>query len=222
MCRKTTVFSFFQMLLCRRYSLASGAPIDPEVEVDVLRAEAAGRAAKEQFIQERFVSNKSEFFDSLKKLNLKTMDQCSKRVKLTSAQGKLFVYQEQSNLAYQLLVKLQIMDKPINIEELIRYPLSPVPHALGSPDGYFAKTNKSAILHHLDRDEEVPYPQDALYNYTGWQCPLSHDDQLTTNLWGDLHVAPGPNGCQASVCLLHRLLPARFHQSPRATQAWLY
>uniref|UniRef100_UPI00358E5A97 uncharacterized protein n=1 Tax=Myxine glutinosa TaxID=7769 RepID=UPI00358E5A97 len=95
----------------RLYSRASGAPIDPEVEADVLRAEAAGRAAKEQFIQERFVSKRKEFFDRLKKLKLKTMDHCSKR---------LFVYKEQSNLAFQLLVKSQIMEMPINLEELMR------------------------------------------------------------------------------------------------------
>ncbi|XP_034071336.1 uncharacterized protein LOC117545602 [Gymnodraco acuticeps] len=153
----------------RLYSLASGAPIDPEVEADVLRAEAAGRAAKEQFIQERFISKRKDFFDRLKKLTLKTMDYCSKRVKLTSVQGKLFVYKEQSNRAFQLLVMSQIMEMPINLEELMRYPLSPVPHALGSPDGYFAKTNKATILHHLlqDRDEDVPYPNDALFIQDG-------------------------------------------------------
>lgn len=77
---------------------------------------------------------------------------------------QLFVYQEQSNLAFQLLVKSQIMEMPINLEELMRYPLSPVPHALGSPYGYFA-----TILHHLlqDRDEEVPYPKDALFIQDG-------------------------------------------------------
>ncbi|KAL1007331.1 hypothetical protein UPYG_G00085120 [Umbra pygmaea] len=116
----------------------SGAPIDPEVEVDLLWAEAAGRAAKEQFIQERFVSKRKEFLDRLKKIKLKTMDHCSNRVKLTSAQGKLFVNQEQRNLAYQLLVKSQIMETPINIEELMQHPLSPIPHVLGSPDSYFA------------------------------------------------------------------------------------
>ena len=82
---------------------------------------------------------------------------------------QLFVYQEQSNLTYQLLVKSQIMEMPINLEELMRYPLSPVPHALGSPDGYFAKTNKATSLHHLlkDRGEDVPYPKDALYIQDG-------------------------------------------------------
>ncbi|KAF3840275.1 hypothetical protein F7725_018992 [Dissostichus mawsoni] len=102
----------------RLYSLASGAPIDPEVEADVLRAEAAGKAAKEQFIQERFISKRKDFFDRLKKLRLKTMDYCSKRVKLTSAQGKLFVYKEQSNLAFQLLVQTsEIYELRSNQEE---------------------------------------------------------------------------------------------------------
>ncbi|KAK0148526.1 hypothetical protein N1851_011133 [Merluccius polli] len=61
------------------------------------------------------------------------------------------------------------MEMPINLEKLMRYPLLPVPHALGSPDGYFAKTNKATILHHLlkDRDEEVPYLKDALYIQDG-------------------------------------------------------
>ena len=35
------------------YSLASGAPVSPEVEVDVLRAEAVGKAAKEAFINDQ-------------------------------------------------------------------------------------------------------------------------------------------------------------------------
>ncbi|KAJ8349354.1 hypothetical protein SKAU_G00244840 [Synaphobranchus kaupii] len=115
----------------------------------VLRAEAAGRAAKEQFIHDRFVSKKKDFFERLKKLKLKTMDHCSK---------KLFVYQEQSNLAFQLLVKSQMLDMPINLDELMRYPpLALFLMHLASPDGYFAKTNKATILHYLlqDRNEEL-------------------------------------------------------------------
>ncbi|XP_049337187.1 uncharacterized protein LOC111196954 [Astyanax mexicanus] len=151
------------------YSLASGAPVDPEVEVDVLQAEAAGRAAKEKFIDERFVSKKKGFFEPLNKLKLKTMYHSSKKIKLTSAQGKVFMYQEQSNLAFQLLVKSQMLDMPFDLEELMHYPLSPVPHALGTPDGFFAKTNKATILHYLlqDRDEEVIYPKDALFIQDG-------------------------------------------------------
>lgn len=89
----------------RLYSLASGSPIHPEVEVDVLQAEAAGRAAKEQFIHKRFVSKKKGFFDRLKKLNLKTMDHCSKKVKLTSAQGKVDIDSTNSLIAITYFIK---------------------------------------------------------------------------------------------------------------------
>lgn len=79
------------------------------------------------------------------------------------------MYQEQSNLTFQLLVKSQMLDMPINLKELMRYPLLPVPHALGSADGFFAKTNKATILHYLlqDRDEEVTYPKDTLFIQDG-------------------------------------------------------
>ena len=73
------------------YSLASGAPASPDVEFDVLRAEAAGKKSKEAFIQDRFVSGSSEelFFEPIKKLKLKTMDASNKTVKLTASQGKV-------------------------------------------------------------------------------------------------------------------------------------
>ncbi|KAL7385243.1 hypothetical protein ABVT39_018114 [Epinephelus coioides] len=69
----------------------------------------------------------------------------------------------------KLLVKSQMMEMPIDLDELMRYPLSPVPHALGSPDGYFAKTNKATILYYLleDRNDEISYPKDALFIQDG-------------------------------------------------------
>ena len=68
------------------YSLASGAPASLEVELDVLKAEAAGREAKEAFINDRFVHGASDvlFFEPIKKMKLKTMDFSNKTVKLTA------------------------------------------------------------------------------------------------------------------------------------------
>lgn len=73
------------------YSLASGAPASPEVEFDVLRAEAAGKEAKKVFIRDRFVNGCSEalFFEPIKKQKLKTMEAANKTVKLTASQGKV-------------------------------------------------------------------------------------------------------------------------------------
>lgn len=73
------------------YSLASGAPASSEVEVDVLRAEAAGKEAKEMFIRDRFASGSAEtlFFEPIRKQKLKTMEDSNKTVKLTASQGKV-------------------------------------------------------------------------------------------------------------------------------------
>ncbi len=72
------------------YSLASGAPASPEVEFDVLRAEQAGKEAKEAFIKDRFMINSEGlFFQPIKRQKLKTMEASNKTVKLTVSQGKV-------------------------------------------------------------------------------------------------------------------------------------
>ena len=105
------------------------------------------------------------------------------------------MYQEQSNLAFQLLVKSQVLDMPISLEELMHYPLSPVPHALGSPDGFFAKTNKASILKYLlkDRDEDVAYPKNALFIQDG--NALFHMMANLAPTCGEICI--GPNDSQA-------------------------
>ena len=79
-------------------------------------------------------------------------------------------YQGQSNLAFFLLVKSQSVDEPLDLEELMKYSLMPVPPSLGTPDGFFSKTNKASILHYLLEDvtpEDLPYPKDALFIQDG-------------------------------------------------------
>ena len=77
----------------RLYSLASGAPVSPEVELDVLRAEAAGKEARDAFIKDHFINGSSEtlFFEPTKRQNLETMEASSKIVKLTASQGKVYI-----------------------------------------------------------------------------------------------------------------------------------
>ena len=78
-------------------------------------------------------------------------------------------YRAQSDLAFMLLIKSKHLDDPIDLDELMRYSLTPVPHSLGTADGFFNKTNKSAMPHNLmeDAPEEVPYPTESLYIQDG-------------------------------------------------------
>ncbi|XP_014666803.1 PREDICTED: uncharacterized protein LOC106808556 [Priapulus caudatus] len=114
-------------------------------------------------------SSEALFFEPIKRQKLKTMEASNKVVKLTASQGKVVQYREQSDLAFMLLVKSQHLYEPLDIDELMRYSLTPVPHSLGTADGYFNKTNKAAMFHYLmeDAPEDVPYPKDALYIQDG-------------------------------------------------------
>ena len=74
----------------RRYA-CNLAPVPLEVEVDVLRAEAVGRAAKADFVRRLESSDSGCFFDPIKRKKLKTMEACSKKITLTSSQGKVII-----------------------------------------------------------------------------------------------------------------------------------
>ena len=82
-------------------------------------------------------------------------------------------YQEQSNLASLPFVKSQSQDEPLDLKELIKYCLMPVPpSSLGTPYGFFSMTNKATILHYLLEDttpEDLPYPKDELFIQDGME-----------------------------------------------------
>ena len=74
------------------------------------------------------------------------METTNKSVKLTTSQGKIIQYREQSDLAFMLLVKSQLLDEPLSLDELVRYSLVLVPPVLGTADGVFSKTTKPLQL----------------------------------------------------------------------------
>ena len=78
-------------------------------------------------------------------------------------------YRQQSDLAFMLLVKSQNLDEPVDLDELMRYSLTPVPPSHGTVDGFFNKTNKAALLHFFtdDNQEDISYPKCALHIQDG-------------------------------------------------------
>ena len=115
------------------HCISSGAPAPAAVEKDMMAAESIGKQAKEKFIKERLYT-KERFFDPVKKLNLETFQSGAKRVKAKTVENKIITYKQHSSVAIQLLVKLQTHGQ-VNIEELMKYPRSPVPYSLGTPYG---------------------------------------------------------------------------------------
>ena len=134
------------------YCLSSGAASSTVIETDVLHAEQFGKEAKEKFILERLVA-KDGFFDPVKRMRLKTMGDNKKTVKLSTTKNKVIEYRQQGNIFLQLLIRSQDGGK-VEIEDLMRYPLTPVPYSLATADGFLTKTDKAKGLHYLIKDIE--------------------------------------------------------------------
>ena len=95
------------------YCISSGTSATSEIERDVILAEAFGADAKVYFISERL--EKHEFFDPIKRLNLKTLSELAKKTTIKSSQNKIIEYRQQSNIAFQLLVRSQCDDLRIDL-----------------------------------------------------------------------------------------------------------
>ena len=107
---------------------------------------------------------KDHFFDPVKKMRLKTMGDSKKSVKLTTAKNKVIEYRQQGNIFLQLLIRSQEGMK-VEIEDLMKYPLTPIPYSLATADGFFNKTDKSKGFHYLIKDVEnspIPSPETCL------------------------------------------------------------
>ena len=57
-------------------------------------------------------------------------------------------------MAIQLLVKSQNLNMNIDLQNVMKYQLTPIPYCLGTSDGYLAKTNKAKGFHHITKDSE--------------------------------------------------------------------
>ena len=82
----------------------------------------------------------------------------------TTSNRELF-YRQQSNIAFQLLVRAQEQPEKIELKELVKYPLMPVPSAIGTADGFLLKTNKAKGFEFLTKgidDADIPPDGDTL------------------------------------------------------------
>ena len=105
------------------------------------------------------------FFEPISRLKMKTMAACNYIAKLTTSDGKTIQYQEQNDLAFMLLIKSQVLDELLDLDELLTYSLFPVPYIFATVDGFFAKANKAQMLHHLlgTYTDTVSYQNDCFY-----------------------------------------------------------
>ena len=145
------------------YRISSGCPVPQEIEKDVFRSKAAGKEAREKFVRERLHPDTrfKPFYAPIKNMKIKTMGDIGKAKKRSAKASMAVSSAEQNSFFIQTLTKAQTLEVPIELNQRLTYPINDVPCAFGTPDGFFNKTNKATIVHHLSHDYLTQSPAAA-------------------------------------------------------------
>lgn len=129
-------------------SISSGAVADPATQNDLIKAEQIGESCLQKFILSRVEKREQDFFSTISANKLKTFISSNKRRKKTPPE--LQNVKADRSLFIQLLLVAKTRD--VDLREVLKYSLSPVPGCLGSTDQQsLSKTTKSQLLKYLEQ-----------------------------------------------------------------------
>ncbi|GFN98858.1 hypothetical protein PoB_002536400 [Plakobranchus ocellatus] len=127
--------------------ISSGQKVPEDIADDLLKVEDVGKKSFKEFVDTRLKDKTTRFHKPLTRTKLKTVGSVSKSTQIKSAKNVVKIKAER-NIFGQLLVLSQ--EYHIDMEKVLKYPLSPVLWSLSSPGGLPLKTNKATLLHKLE------------------------------------------------------------------------
>ena len=152
--------------------LSSGRIADENVKQD-LTAKEKGRQAFQSFINERLVTNNKRFFDTLKKLKLRSFRDAKRKTSVRAGKKNVIIKADRNLFACLLVIG---QSRKIDLRELLTFELGPLPWYLALLDGMLAKTNKAALPKLLENGveclESLPNPTTAYIRCNGTQLQL--------------------------------------------------
>lgn len=138
--------------------ISTAATATPGVRDDLIEAYDKGEQAYTTFKAERLESDppKQKFHDPLQKQKLKTFSNISQKRK-TQTQGKTLILKTDRSLFGRIVVIAQ--SRNLEMREVFRHPLGPLPWSLATPEGTPRKTPKAVLAKHL---QKLAAPADGL------------------------------------------------------------
>lgn len=125
-------------------SLSSGANASEEVKLDVAQAHDLGEEQLNEILQNRLISQNTDLFAVVRNFKLKTFASPPKK-----KAGQTKTVKSDRSVFARLLVVAK--ERDIDLRKILCYSISPVAQCLSSSDGEaLCKTNKAALLHHLE------------------------------------------------------------------------
>ena len=134
--------------------VVSGVVVPEAVAKDILSAYEKGEICFREFCQDRLMTNKKGFHDSIRTLKLLSFTDNGKTTKMTSKTNETTL-RSQRNLMARLVIIGR--ERGIKIEDLMVYTLGPMPLSLAYQDGGLMKTNKANLLHYFEIKTPSPF-----------------------------------------------------------------
>lgn len=132
-------------------NLSSGCVAPVSVKADLMGAYDKGKNAAKQFEDSRLKTDSAKMFEPIKANKLKTFATGLKTAS-TKVQSETILLRASSEMFNRLLIIGKSRD--IDLKELLSYALTPVPLSLGTGDGTMCKTDKSKLMHELEKGTE--------------------------------------------------------------------
>ena len=148
-------------------NLSTGITATLDVREDLLKAREKGQAAMRSFVTSRCLSDPSkDFFDPLKKMNLKSFKSLKA---VTKVRTKDILLPLQMDRALFSRMALLGQFRKINMKTVFTYPLGPLPWSLADPYGLPRKTCKSKLSQQLEKHVKVTetYPDKSTSIFDG-------------------------------------------------------
>ena len=129
-------------------NLSSGIPVTDSIADAILQVLEDGITGFETFVSERITSDTKDFFVTLPHIAINLFSHMGKKVEIV-VNGKSKIVDANSNVISRLLALSSKLDRKIDMETALTFPLSAVPLCLAHPDGSRRETYKSVFSHIL-------------------------------------------------------------------------
>lgn len=137
------------------FNISTGKSVDENIENFLLKVPENGQKLREMFITE-CSQDHLRFERAIKKRKILTFADAIEKKKM-NVNGKMIEVRMQRDLFGKLL-RISL-EKTLNIDKVLTYPLIPIPLSFCHLEGTICKTDKSVLLHILEKEVENHEPE---------------------------------------------------------------
>ena len=143
-------------------NISTGTAVPTDIAKDLLETQKKGEAAYKDFEKDRILPGcTKELHDPIRRMKLKTFSSLKEtNTSRTRTHTKEAVLKADHRIFGQMI--LIASNRQLNMAEVLKHPLGPLPWSLANADGTIKKTNKAALARALEKNvspvDTIPQP----------------------------------------------------------------